>query len=91
MKEQEIKTSIANMLKARFPIIYINTYEESRVIKLIDDIRRGAENAKEERRIHMDKKLFGKPCVDKVYTKRFHFQYLIGYKVAIFRRQDDLK
>ena len=38
MKEQKIKNSIVNMLKARFPIIYINTYEESRVVKLIDEI-----------------------------------------------------
>ncbi len=44
MKEEKIKNSIVNMLKARFPIIYINTYEESRVVKLIDEIFEDSSN-----------------------------------------------
>lgn len=50
---EETKEYIANLFKARFPILYIQTWEENRVINTIKEIAFNKEVIKTPRKIYI--------------------------------------
>jgi SpoVK/Ycf46/Vps4 family AAA+-type ATPase len=49
--QQSFKTLISNLMKARFPLLYIPTWEEERVIKIINEIASDATAIKTPRKV----------------------------------------
>lgn len=58
------KKYLANLLKARFPYIYINTYEEDRAISLVEDIVNDINLMKNARKIYTWSQTEGIRCIN---------------------------
>lgn len=58
------KKYLSNLLKARFPYIYINTYEEERTISLIEDIVNDTSLIKNPRKIYIWSQTEGIRCIN---------------------------
>lgn len=50
--EVSFKKSLANLLRARFPLLYISTWEEFRVLDIIKDVCRDAELIRTPRKVY---------------------------------------
>ena len=66
MKTSDVfKKHLSNLFRARFPVIYIPTWEESRAIKILADVARDTELIKTVRKVYVWTQTKGMGIYDK--------------------------
>lgn len=72
--ENNIETKFANLIKARYPYIYIPTWEEDRVVKMINSAANDTNLFKDKRKVYVWSQTKGFKSIEESFTKN-NIQY----------------
>ncbi len=79
MEPLKTREYICNLLKARFPMLYISTWEENRVIQIIEEIASNEKEIRTRRKVYVWSQTEGMTAFDENVNNTFSPDSALDY------------